>query len=442
MFQKPTMSEVLERSDRGGLESDGLHVWRRISLVLLICFFILVCCVSLRLSYPFYREAYIIYDETRLYYAIAAVAAFASISPLFAFGRFSFGYFVGFYSFTMVAGYLWLNSFSQFQYNHVAAGFSAAISLFVFLLPALLITSPVKQLYVISDRTFERLPTLITLFCGITAAIAAGYNFKIVSLDNMYELRAQLQFPTLLNYAIEATTSVLVPFAFACFVARRKYWQAGVAILIALSFYPITLTKVALFTPAWLVTLTLLSRFFEARVTVVLSLLLPVLLGVILIVVFGETARGYFNIVNMRMIAVPSNAMDVYNEYFARHQLTHFCQIWLLKPFVSCALEYPLAVEMQNNYVLGNFNASLFATEGIASVGLLWAPIAVFGCGLVIALGNRLSADLPPRFVLISGAILPQIFLNVPMTTVWLTHGLWLLFLLWHVTPRTNLFKE
>jgi hypothetical protein len=207
-------------------------------------------------------------------------------------------------------------------------------------------------------------------------------------------------------------------------------------LLVSLAFYPVTLSKIALFMPAWLIMLALLSKIFEVRVTAILSLLLPMVLGVLLIVVFGETVRPYFNIVNMRMIMVPSSAMDIYNEYFARHELTHFCQMWIVKPFVSCAFEHPLAVEMQNNYALGNFNASLFATEGIASVGLVFAPISVFVGGLVVALGNRLSAGLPPRFILISGAILPLIFLNVPFSTVVLTHGLWLLFLLWYITPR------
>ena len=58
-------------------------------------------------------------------------------------------------------------------------------------------------------------------------------------------------------------------------------------------------------------------------------------------------------------------------------------------------------------------------------------------CGLVIALGNRLSAGLPPRFILISGAILPLILLNVPLSTVLVTHGMAILFLLWYITPRT-----
>ena len=57
--------------------------------------------------------------------------------------------------------------------------------------------------------------------------------------------------------------------------------------------------------------------------------------------------------------------------------------------------------------------------------------------GLVIALGNRTSAHLPARFVLVSGAILPQILLNVPLTTAMVTHGMALLFALWYVTPRS-----
>jgi hypothetical protein len=162
------------------------------------------------------------------------------------------------------------------------------------------------------------------------------------------------------------------------------------------------------------------------------------LVGVILILAVGEGTRQYFYIVNFRMIIVPSSAMDLYNEFFARHDLTYFCQLWILKPFVSCPYALPLGTEMENNYALGNLNASLFATEGIASVGVLFAPISVFMCGLVIALGNRLSAGLPPRFILLSGAILPQILVNVPLTTVLLTHGMGLLFLLWYITPRTQ----
>ena len=92
---------------------------------------------------------------------------------------------------------------------------------------------------------------------------------------------------------------------------------------------------------------------------------------------------------------------------------------------------------MEHAYKLGAFNASLLATEGIASVGFYLAPIAVLACGLIVGIANRLSSGLPARFILLSGAMLPQILLNVPFSTVLLSHGAALLFLLWYLTPRT-----
>lgn len=113
------------------------------------------------------------------------------------------------------------------------------------------------------------------------------------------------------------------------------------------------------------------------------------------------------------------------------------CQISFSKVFVDCPYTDPLAIVMAKAYKLGNFNASLFATEGIASVGPTLAPFTTLACGLVIAVGNRLSAGLKPRFILISGAALPQVLLNVPLTIALLTNGAAFLFLLWYVTPRT-----
>jgi hypothetical protein len=416
--------------------------WRRVGLALLVGSYIVICCVAFRLAYPHYRELYILYNEAYLYRAAAVVAGFATIAPIFLFARFSFGYFCGFYFYSMILGYLWLNSFSQFQYNHVLAGISAGVSAAAFLLPALFVTSPIKRRPEVSERAFERILLLIVLFSLATAIVTAFFNFRFVSIGNIYDYRGQLAFPWIANYSIGIVTTVFLPFAFACFVVREEKSKAALVLFISASFYPITLTKLALFTPAWLVMLALISKLAGSRKTAILSLLLPVLTGVILILVIGEPARQYYNIVNMRMLIIPSSAMDIYNEYFARHPLTHFCQMWAVKPFVSCALEHPLSIEMHNIYALGNFNASLFATEGIASVGLWFAPISAFVCGLLVAFGNRLSAGLSPRFILLSSGILPQILLNVPFSTVLLTHGLGLAYLLWYVTPRSKFGGE
>ena len=93
----------------------------------------------------------------------------------------------------------------------------------------------------------------------------------------------------------------------------------------------------------------------------------------------------YFELVNFRMIATPSNAMDIYNDFFFNHDLTYFCQIRFLKPFVDCPYQEPLSIVMAKSLRLGNFNASLFSTEGIASVG----AIVRAGSGIRMRAGDR-----------------------------------------------------
>lgn len=427
--------------DRESMAGTGIprdRELQRIGLAFLVCLFIGTCCLTFALGARDYGTAYIFYDAARLPYAVAVVASFAPVALIFVFARFSFGYFVGFYCYAVILGFLWLNCFSPFNYNHWLAGASAAISAIAFLLPALLITSPIRQIYVLSEVAMRRLLGSILVFAATIVVVGSVYNFRLVELSEIYAYRDQLRFPTIVIYAITATMGSLLPYAFACYVARKNYWGAGTALLLSLSFYPVTLTKIALFMPAWLVTLAVIGKIFETRIAIILSLLLPLLAGVILFVVAHDISYQYFNIVNMRMMIATSSALDFYNEYFARHDLTYFCHISFLKPFVPCALEVQLGVEMANNYGLGGMNASLFATEGIASVGLWLAPITAFFGGLVVAIGNRASAGLPAHLVFVSGGFLPHVFMNVPLTVTLVTHGMALLIVLWYVTPRTG----
>jgi hypothetical protein len=419
----------------------------RSGLTLLILSYIVICCLSSIYVTQFYHAYRMGYEPARLFNAGVAVAAFAPVSLLFIFARFSFGYLVGFYFFSMFTGYLWLSFFSDYTYDYRTASLSAVASAVVFLLPALFMTSPIRQVGPMSLPTFDRLLTLIFLLCLVTVAIGASYNFRIANPGDVSNLRAN-SFPRILNYLIGITSTSLLPFLFACFLARKQLWRAGAVLILLLFYYPVALSKIAFFAPVWLVAMALLSRISGAKIAAILSLSIPALIGVILMFLFhghsalSHLAESYFNTINFRMIAIPSVAMDVYNDFFSKHELTRFCQIWLLKPVMSCPYQNPLSIVMLNNYPFGgNFNASLFATEGVASVGLLLAPASALVCGLVVALGNRLSAGLPPSFVLVSGAILAQIMLNVPLATVLLSHGAGLLFLLWYITPR-GMFQD
>ena len=420
----------------------------RFIFILLMCLHIVLCCLSLAFVANFYPHYKVIwFERSALPAAVLAVALFSFVALLFVRSRFSFGYVLGFYFYTMIVGYLWLAPFSRFQYNHALTMVSAFVSAVAFLVPALFITAPIRSRLVLSRRAFDNLLSGILILAAAVIASGAYHNFRLISVADIYHFRAQLEFPGWLRYALAVTSNALLPFAFACFVAQARLWRAALVMLCLLLFYPITLSKLALFAPLWLMFLALLFRFFEARISVVLSLFLPLLGGIILALIYkysnlpDELFSYYFATINLRMVAFPSIAIDVYNDYFSTHSLTHFCQINLLKPFVECPYSEPLSIIMQEAYNVGNFNASLFATEGVASVGPLLAPLVVLACGLVIALGNRLSSGLPPKFILLSGGVIPQFFLNVPMTTTLLTGGAAFLFVLWYLTPRA-MFDE
>jgi hypothetical protein len=335
---------------------------------------------------------------------------------------------------------LWSINFSLLSYNHPLAIVSIFLSAVAFLVPSLYVISPVRRRFELSPRSLDLLSIFILLLTAAIIAVGALYNFNPVSLSEMYKFREQIEFPALLRYAIGITSSALTPFSFAWFVVRKNHWLAGAVLLLLMLLYPITLTKLALFAPLWLLFLTILSRFVAAKTTVVLSLFLPMLAGLAVLQLtkagFFPLGPGtmYFGAVNSRMIAMPSIALEVYNNFFASHDLTHFCQVNFLKLVLACPYDEQLSVVMSKAYPMGAFNASLFATEGIASVGLMLAPLSALVCGAVIAFGNRVSSGLPPKFVLLSGGILPQIFLNVPLSTTLLTHGAVILFLLWYVT--------
>src|SRR3984893_9925687 len=191
----------------------------RLILGAVICFYIVVCCVSLvyvsdDLAPTAYEAAtyHMFFDPARLHIAVLTVAAFSIAASLFVLARFSFGYFVGFYFYTMVLGYLWLNCFTDLNYDHRSAALSAAASAIVFLLPALFISSPLRQIVKLTANSFERLLTAILLLGIATIAIGAAYNFRLVGLSEMYEYRAKLDAPIIVNYLVTMVSTALLPF--------------------------------------------------------------------------------------------------------------------------------------------------------------------------------------------------------------------------------------
>jgi hypothetical protein len=122
-------------------------------------------------------------------------------------------------------------------------------------------------------------------------------------------------------------------------------------------------------------------------------------------------------------------------DFFSSNPRTYFCQINIVRLMEGCSYSDQLGVVFASRYGVGNLNASLFATEGIASVGLIWSPMVLFLCGIVLSVGNGCSRHLPAPMMATSSALAFQALLNVPLSTALLTNGVLLLFLLWYICP-------
>jgi hypothetical protein len=406
------------------------------TLFFLVLLCVAISCLSLVIISDRIPTFDIIYDPAYLLTAISGVAALAFLTAaIFVMAEFSFGYFVGFYLYIAVIGFVWLSYFSLFPYDHAIARISSVASIIAFLTPALFLKLNIDNRYFVPVASFEKIVRAAFLFSVMILAVAASYGIKLSSIQQASGLRNTIVQPKAVEYSVGIATGALVPFVFACYWFRREWLQAVAALALLASFYAVTLSKLVLLVPLLMVVFGLFSQILAARVITILSLIVPALVGIAAFGIFGEHAITLFGLFNLRLLGIPSSALDHYNDFFASHPVTHFCQISFIKNIFGCVYEEPLSVLMSKEYHLGNYNASLLATEGVASMGVYLAPIATFFCGVVVAIGNSLSARLPPHFVIVSSAGLVLLLLNVPLSTALLTYGGAVLFALWYLTP-------
>jgi hypothetical protein len=411
------------------------------SIGLAVFFFLLFLCfaqISQTTPWAYYQVGF---NDDWPIRAAPAIAWTACIAVVFVIARFSFGYFVGFFLFVVAAGYFWLNAFGVLAYQHETAMLSAAASIVLFLIPALMTKGGQWEGLELLPR---RTPEIVLAISLALLIVCASYGVRLAGIEEMDLYRTTIVRPRWLEYLIGNACGALLPFAIAWVMVERRWLMVAALCTVVTLFYPVTLTKTSLFAIPFILFIATLSRYASPKWTVLLSLFVPLCIGqteMVGTLLSGTNPLRYivFSIFNIRLLAIPSISLDHYFAFFANHPLTHFCQISLLKPFMACPYNAQLGVVMADAYHLGNMNASLLATEGVASVGPALAPIVAFICGLAFGAGNICSDGLPPRFVLISGAMVAVSLLNVPLSTTILTNGYGLLLVLWFFAPRSML---
>ena len=383
------------------------------------------------------------FSEDWLSLTLIPICLTAAIGVALAFARFTFGYFVGFYLFAMMAGYFWLNAFSTLDYDHPKALIASTVAIVAFLLPVLTIRKPLPRPD-LSSTWLDGVPDAVIGFAAALLIYCTLDDPHFDGLNDVETYRAAIERPKLIQYAIGNLTGALIPFSVAYAIMRDRKQIAAALCLISMMYYPVTLTKTSLMAGPFIVFMAILSSRIEPRMASILSLLVPVAIGIASVAGINVhhldvVRHAIFGILDFRLLAIPSSSLDHYFEFFNHHQLTGFCQISFLKPLMACPYSDQLSVVFAKQYGMGNMNASLFATEGVASVGTTWMPLSALACGFIVAIANRVSSGLPPRFILTSGAMIPITLINIPLSTALLSNGFALLMLLWWLTPITKL---
>jgi hypothetical protein len=407
-------------------------------LVLLVAVTCLSMITVLRSSTP---------GHPNFWQAVTQTSLLCAFIPLFVKARFGFGYVVGIAFYTMIVGFFWASFFTVEAYDHVLARWSAVASLLLFLMPVLFQTRPFPGTLKLSIRAMDRLMLTLLAVSAAVLAFSASYGVTLVGLAQSEQWRSVFPRPAILNYVIGWLIGAVLPFAFAYFAWQRRYLPAAVAVLLIWCSYPVLLNKSVVFGVVWLLYLFVLFRLVEPKRAAVVALLIPMVPGIIAYYLIeadwiasqgrlGLGLRFLIGNINIRMFGYPSLAMNQYSDFFAHHPLTHFCQIRTIRAMIGCPYPLQIGDAMAEAYNMGSMNGSLFVTEGIASVGPIWAPLSALVCGLILSLGNSVSSRLSaPVLATSAGLAVAQSLLNVPLSVSLLSNGLLVLWLLWAVSP-------
>jgi len=224
----------------------------RLSLQLLMLVHVATCCILYLRRDALFDVSHFLSNPTASTRRRRSSPRFHSSPSLFVFADFSC-YFVGFHLYTVIVGYLWLNCFSEFGYNHYLAGLSAATSAIAFLLPALFIRGPLRRPGPSPLRLCNRSVNFILLLAVRNPAVGANYNFRLVGVGDIYSFRDTLNVSANSELSDGDPVRRIVAVRLRLLHRRKKSTGVPAPVLFLLAcFYPITLSKLALFTPAWL----------------------------------------------------------------------------------------------------------------------------------------------------------------------------------------------
>ena len=279
--------------------------------------------------------------------------------------------------------------------------------------------------------------TALALLFAATVAVVVIFrgSIHLVGLSEQVAARTSLSdaiksAPPLSGYVLAWLQNLFIPLAFALLWFRRRFFAAAAVLLLYILVYAVMANKLSLISIFALLAVAVFAN--KPRFVPWLLLLCSAGLSLLTLAVNTFTNKFIFYIFayfNMRMFYAPGLLLTHYYEFFSLNPLTYFSHV----KGISLLVHYPYndtVAHLVADYQFGrvfNANASFWASDGIASLGLPGIlAISVF-VAFVFYVVDVLSQHASVALCATALAVVALSFTNVSVFTALLTGGLGLL---------------
>jgi len=313
---------------------------------------------------------------------------------------------------------------------------------------ALTYRAPLIRLEVrkISPNIFWGSIALLWLTCHVILVITYHGHMRIAGLAEVYDVRLSARHiaaaSPLASYASALAGDALNPLLMALGLGVRRKSLFGVGLLGQVLIYSTAAMKSVLISPLVVIGIYYLVKKYVSSGVIRLSYglaLTCMLLAAGSAKVIGGAVFSIATMLLFRTLAIPGMEMAEYFDFFHHFPKTYFSQVTGVSWFVTNPYTLSLGREVSAQYLgnsVANANASFFAMDGIASLGLPGIIIISLICALVLFAIDSCAADLKLEFVAAALAYTAISLANTSLFTTLLGNGLILLMMAFAYMPK------
>lgn len=280
-------------------------------------------------------------------------------------------------------------------------------------------------------------------------------HFELVGFDRIYDqIRSSggaLAEGTGAQYAIMWLSGAFFPFLMVWGITKKKFWffvagAGGQVMLYATAGLKAILLS-TVFIPLMYICLRGAKAKFGVRLIWGVVLLFISLYSVTLLMARVEdpgVVDTAASLVFVRTFGIPGLATGHYQRFFSDHPYTYYSHV----KGVNLLVEYPYQQEISREvgyyfyFNEANWNANMWATDGLAAGGLIGILIISLICGFVFWVLDSAAANHNPKFAVLLTCFAACNIGNTSLFTSLLSGGLGFLIVLLFIMPRDEQPEE